>query len=309
MPVDHRRPRRVTVLGSFSATTADGPAHDPVPLGPDATRLVAYLAVHRRPQRRATLAADLWPGIPAPAARALLDEAVATAAGLAVPAGGSHPDGADPDPAGGSLVLAGDVAVDLDAALQLVRTLTDAARGPGRVPADAAASAAATAALAADVLPGDPAAWLAVERERFRQLRLNALEELSGLLGAAGRHAEAVAPAREAVRAAPSRESARRALVEAHLAQGDIAEAVAQYDAYSSLLRTSVGAGAGGVGGGFAVGPDGTFGLDGLLPPVPAWPVLRDRRPLPAGLAPAGTRAARGPRRLVSGGAASGTAR
>ena len=65
MLVDQRRSRpglhRVTVLGSFSVT-----AHgDPVPLESDARRVVAYLAVHRRPQRRAALAADSGPGVTA----------------------------------------------------------------------------------------------------------------------------------------------------------------------------------------------------------------------------------------------------
>ena len=44
------------------------------------------------------------------------------------------------------------------------------------------------ALLAADILPGWTAAWIAVERERFRQLRLHALEERSLRLSAAGRH-------------------------------------------------------------------------------------------------------------------------
>ena len=120
----------------------------------------------------------------------------------------------------------------------------------------------------ADVLPDWTEAWLAVERERFRQIRLNALEELSSALTASGRFADAVVTARAAVHTAPSREGARRALIEAHLAQGEIAEAVAEYDEYQELLRSSVGAPR-------CPGSTGAFGLDGLLPPVPAWPVLR----------------------------------
>jgi DNA-binding SARP family transcriptional activator len=283
MLVDQRRSRRVTVLGSFTATV-DG---DPVPFGADAARLVAYLAVHRRPQRLAALAADLWPGLSAATARPLLDEAVVAPqeAGFVVAAPGE-------------LRLADDVAVDLDEAMALVRRLTDAAGRPDGVPADLPA---ATALLRADILAGEPAAWPAIERERFRQIRLNALEELSGSLSAAGRHAEAVALAEETVRTAPSRESARRALIEAHLAQGEIAEAVAQYDEYQELLRSSVG----------APGLDG-FGLEGLLPPVPAWPVLRVRRSMQrVGMSPPGVRIARSgqPRRLVSGGSVPGAPR
>ena len=285
MSVDHRRSRpayRVSVLGSFTATavTATGQG-DAVPLGVEARRVVAYLAVHRRPQRPAALAADLWPGEPA-----LLDE---------VPAGLLE------ERADGLLALDPAVVVDLDGAMALVRTLADGAGRPDGVPADLPR---ARALLAADILPGDPAPWLAVERERFRQIRLNALEELSAALSAAGRHAEAVAVAEDAVRTAPSRESARRALIEAHLAQGEIAEAVAQYDEYQDLLRSSVGAPLGS-------GLDGAFGLEGLLPPVPAWPVLRVRRSLQrVGMSPPVFRTARGgARRLVAGGSVPGTTR
>jgi DNA-binding SARP family transcriptional activator len=279
MLVDQRRSlpglHRVTVLGSFSVT-----AHgDPVSLSADARRVVAYLAVHRHPQRRTALAADLWPGVPATAA--LLDQALVDAGALVVPADGT-------------VALEPTVAVDLDEAMTLVRALAAMPGHPDTVPADLAA---ATALLAADVLPESTEAWLAVERERFRQIRLNALEELSAALTAAGRFADAVATARVAARTAPSRESARRALIEAHLAQGEIAEAVAEYDEYQELLRSSVGAPA-------TYGFEGAFGLEGLLPPVPAWPVLRSRRPAErVPVAAPGLRVARGPRRLVSGGA------
>jgi DNA-binding SARP family transcriptional activator len=272
MLVDQRRSRpglhRVTVLDSFSVT-----AHgDPVPLSTDARRVVAYLAVHRRPQRRTTLVADLWPGV----AASVLDECLADAGALVT---------ADAD---GTVALDPAVAVDLDEAMALVRALATQPGHPETVPADVPG---ATALLSADVLPGWTEAWLVVERERFRQIRLNALEEFSAALTAAGRFADAVAVAREAVRTAPSREGVRRALIEAHLAQGEITEAVAQYDEYQELLRSSVGAPA-------------AFGLDGLLPPVPAWPVLRSRRPAErVPVAAPGLRVARGPRRLVSGGA------
>jgi DNA-binding SARP family transcriptional activator len=284
MLVDQRRSRparhRVTVLGSFT-TTPELP-------GVDAGRVVAYLAVHRRPQRRADLAADLWPGEPAAAAGQLLDEALAALRGTGLLS--------DPEPGtGGPVALDAAVEVDLDAAMALVRRLADAPGRPDSVPDDLPAAA---ALLRADVLPGWPAVWLDVERERFRQIRLNALEDLSTALSAAGRHAEAVELAEEAVKTAPSRESARRALIEAHLGQGGIAEAVAQYDEYQELLRSSVGA-------------SSAFGLEGLLPPVPAWPVLRVRQPTQrVGVALPGLRAGRrGSRRLVSGGSVPGTAR
>jgi DNA-binding SARP family transcriptional activator len=285
MSDDQRRSRaaqahRVTVLGSFTLTT-DG---TPVALGVDSRRLVAYLAVHPRPQERGALAADLWPGVPAAAAQRLLTEA---AAGVGMPSLFVDGDlGVDGD--GGPLALAGDVQVDLADALGLVRALPD-------IPVSDSPD---IALLSADILPGWTAPWLAVERERFRQLRLHALEERSLRLSAAGRHAAAVALAETAVRAAPSRESARRALIEAHLAEGDMAAAVAEYDAYEELLRSSVG------------GP-ASSSLDALFPPSPVWPVLRARRAMPrSAVQLPGLRSVRGAvggtRRLVAGGSTPG---
>jgi DNA-binding SARP family transcriptional activator len=274
MSDDQRRSRtpkdaahRVAVLGAFTLTAPTGP----VALGADARRLVAYLAVHPRPQRRDALAADLWPGLPAPAARRLLDDAVA-----AVDVPGLVDAGPDD-----ALVLAPDVAVDLTEALALVRGLPAL---PGTEDVD-------LALLDHDILPGWTAGWIAVERERFRQLRLHAVEERSARLSAAGRHEEAVAVARRAVRTAPSRESARRAVVTALLAAGDIAGALDEQDAYQELLRSSVGA---------APHSGGS-----LLPPAPAWPVVRARAVMPrSAVQLPGLRSVRssGGRRLVAGG-------
>ena len=286
MSEDRRRPRtiptgtdtphRVTVLGAFTLIS-HGTA---VPLGIDARRLVAYLAVHPRPQGRRALAADLWPGIEVEAAMRLLDDAV-----LAVAVPGLLVTGAD-----GALALGADVDVDLAAAMLLVRTLPD-------VPA---VESPELTLLDADILPGWTAAWIVVERERFRQLRLHAVEERSLRLIGAGRCGEAVALARAAARSAPSRESARRTLIEAHLAQGDIAAAVAEYDEYQELLRSSVGAAP-------------AFALDALLPPSPAWPVLRARNVMPrSAVSLPGLRSVRASgstRRLVAGGSVPGTSR
>ncbi|OLT14449.1 hypothetical protein BJF78_18970 [Pseudonocardia sp. CNS-139] len=266
------------MLGSFTLT-ADGYT---VPLGVDSRRLVAYLAIHPRPQDRVALAADLWPGVAPAAAARVLTEAVAAVGvpGLFL---------ADEDEAGGHLALAAHVEVDLADALGLVRGLPE-------IPVTDTPD---IALLGADILPGWTATWIAVERERFRQLRLHALEERSLRLTAAGRYAAAVAMAQTAVRAAPSRESARRTLIEAHLAEGNIAAAVAAYDDYEDLLRSSVG--------------PASNGLEALFPPSPVWPVMRVRRPMPrSAVQLPGLRAARGAyggRRLVAGGANPGSAR
>ena len=243
----------------------------------DARRLVAYLAVHPRPQASAALAADLWPGVAA--AERLLADAIAA---VDVP---GLLDGPDAD----ALALAADVAVDLAEAMRLIRALPDHARGRRR---------STPRSLTADILPGWTAAWIEIERERFRQLRLHAIEERSQRLITAGRFDDAVAMAKVAVRTAPSRESARRALIEAYVAQGDLAAAVDEYDEYQELLRSSLG------------GPV-PHGLEGLFPTTPAWPVLRARSMMPRSAVqlPGGVRAVRGGRRLVAGGSAPGNPR
>jgi DNA-binding SARP family transcriptional activator len=275
---------RVSVLGSFTLT-ADG---NTVPLGVDSRRLVAYLAVHSRPQERTALAADLWPGVDPGAAARMLTDAVAA---VDVPT-----LFVEDEEEGAPLALAADVESDLADALGLIRALPE-------IPITDSPD---MDLLSADVLPGWTAAWIAVERERFRQLRLHAIEERSLRLTAAGRFVDAVAMARKAVTAAPSRESARRALIEAYLAEGDIAAAVAQYDDYQELLRSSVGGPA----------PTGLASpsLDALFPPSPVWPVLRARRPMPrSAVQLPGLRATRrgygSGRRLVSGGSFPGTSR
>lgn len=92
--------------------------------------------------------------------------------------------------------------------------------------------------IAADI--GDDE-WLLAERERFRQLRIHALEALAGKLIKVGSHGAAVEAALGAVRADPFRESAYRLLITAHLAEGSQFEARRQYNAYRELLRTELG--------------------------------------------------------------------
>jgi hypothetical protein len=270
---------RITVLGSFTLHS-DGAT---VPLGVDARRVVAYLAVHPRPQSRAGLAADLWPGVPAASAARLLTEALAA---VDVP---GLLEGAEDESA--ALSLNEDVEVDLSDSMLLIRAFAGGGRLDERPHVDL---------LSEDILPSWTSPWIAVERERFRQLRLSALEQLVGKLSEAGLHADAVEIAELAVAQAPSRDSARRALIEAHLAQGDVVAAVAQYDAYQELLRSSIG------------GPV-PAGMDNLFPPSAAWPVMRGfRRPTQrsAVMLPQ-LRAARpagqgGVRRLVTGGSVPG---
>ena len=94
---------------------------------------------------------------------------------------------------------------------------------------------------AVDLLPGWYEDWALIERERLRQRMLHALEALSGQLTAAGRYAEGIEAAAAAVAADPLRESGQRALIEAHLGEGNWSEGRRQFQAYRAILRRELG--------------------------------------------------------------------
>jgi DNA-binding SARP family transcriptional activator len=94
---------------------------------------------------------------------------------------------------------------------------------------------------ALDLLPGWYDDWALLERERIRQRLLHALEALSRELVQLRRFAEAVEAAMMAVGADPLRESAQRALIEAHLAEGNWVEGRRSYDAYRDVLARELG--------------------------------------------------------------------
>lgn len=96
-----------------------------------------------------------------------------------------------------------------------------------------------------DLLPGWDDEWVAFARERVRQRILHGLEALSQRLRERGRHAEAVEAALYAVQLEPLRESAQRALILAHLGEGNLVEARRTLAAYRSRLREDLGVDAG----------------------------------------------------------------
>jgi DNA-binding SARP family transcriptional activator len=93
-----------------------------------------------------------------------------------------------------------------------------------------------------DLLPDWYEDWVLVERERFRQLRLHALEAICQRLTDRGRYALALEAGLAAVACEPLRESAQRQVIRAHLAEGNMAEALRQYRSYARLLADELGA-------------------------------------------------------------------
>lgn len=91
--------------------------------------------------------------------------------------------------------------------------------------------------LRAPFLPGWDDDWLLIERERTRQLRMRRLERLSRGFLAANRIADAIDAAYASIDIEPLRESAHLALIQAHAADGNRAEAARQVQRIRCLLR------------------------------------------------------------------------
>jgi len=212
----------VHLFGGPFVTT--GTQRREVPAG--SRRLLAFVALRRRPVERRHAAAVLWPAMAADRAGGNLRSALWRLRGAGIEAVTAEQ---------GVLALAPRVTVDVHATGEWAARVVD-----GRpYPADLAVLPSSTEAL--DLLPGCYDDWALIERERLRQQILRALEALSRHLVRARRFGDAVDAAMIAVHAEPLRESAQRALVEAYRAEGNVVEARRAYQAYASLLRTEVG--------------------------------------------------------------------
>ncbi|MFD3996247.1 BTAD domain-containing putative transcriptional regulator [Streptomyces sp. NPDC058548] len=93
------------------------------------------------------------------------------------------------------------------------------------------------AKLGEELLPSFPDEWLLVERERWDQVRLHALESLAQRLRRDGEYLAALQTALTATQIDPIRETAHRILIEIHIAEGNTACAVKRYKEYQLLLR------------------------------------------------------------------------
>ena len=92
-----------------------------------------------------------------------------------------------------------------------------------------------------ELLPGWYDDWVVFERERLSQLRLHALEATARLLTLSDELEAALPLALEAVRAEPLRETATAVLMSVYLAEGNVADAIHQYDEFQALLRRELG--------------------------------------------------------------------
>ena len=212
-----------------------------VALPQSAQRLAAFLALHERPLQRIYVAGSLWLESTEEHANASLRSTLWRL---------GRQDCLLID-ANGSLVrLAPGVEVDLHEAQERARSVL---RG-GRV----TPLGLDCLCRAGEFLPHWYDDWVVIERERFRQLRLHALDAVCESLAAAGRYAAAVEAGHAAVAAEPLRESAHRLLILAYLAEGNRSEATRQYRSFRELLKAELG---------LAPSPQ----LEELVAPLPVW--------------------------------------
>jgi SARP family transcriptional regulator, regulator of embCAB operon len=214
------RVSRVSLLGGFGLS--DGRVDVTLAEGPQ--RLIAFLALRKKPVRRTLAAGTLWPDASPSRAHSSLRSTLARldrAARSAVAVTTSQ------------LGIAEPMTVDLWESEAIARRLV----GPHETLTVDRSAAATVDALSADILPDWYEDWVIVEAEAWHQRRLHALEALADDLRAEGAFADAAAAAQAAVKGDPLRESPRAALIRVHLAEGNVSEALREFAQYRALLR------------------------------------------------------------------------
>jgi DNA-binding SARP family transcriptional activator len=185
-----------------------------VSLPPGTQRLIAFLALRGGVLQRGYVAGTLWLEYSQDAANANLRTAIWRLRRLPCPVlAGTTTD----------LALAPGVAVDLHRTAATIRGVS----ANGGYCADDELD---DIMLAGELLPDWYDDWVVIERERFRQARMHSLEALCSALAHEGRYDQAIQVGLAAVADEPLRESAHRAVMHAHLAEGNRSEALRQYE-------------------------------------------------------------------------------
>ena len=195
---------RLTILDDFSLAY-DG---EPVPLRTGAQRLLALLAVQRRPMSRPRAAFTLWPDASEPHAFGSLRSALFRLRRCGLPLIADD----------GRLAVDGGVHVDFRRAVAVTRAL----EGGRELPE----SECDPAYLVGELLPDWYEDWVLTERERFAEVRVRGLELLAERYLRAERPDIAADAARAAISADRFRESAYRTLIAASIARGNVTDAL-----------------------------------------------------------------------------------
>jgi len=208
---------RVNLLSGFEVTSPTGT----IELPSVGSRLVAYLALQDRPVPRTSVARDLWPQATHDKGQASLRSALWRIRKVCRRLVTSSQD---------RLTLGDDVEVDVDHLVKLSQDLEPSgAAAEGERPP--------MGLFAAELLPDWGDDWVLFERERLRLIALHTLDRISARCQQQGDNWAAAEYALMAIRLEPLRESSHRALIRAHVAEGNLCDALSQYQRYRELLR------------------------------------------------------------------------
>jgi DNA-binding SARP family transcriptional activator len=214
------RPLELCLLGGFELRCDGAPLHITIA----AERLLAFLAIRARPVQRPYLAGSLWADSSQEHSTGSLRSAL-----WRLGRSGHRVIEADAE----RVRLAPGVRVDLHEVTARAQRLMHGG------PAEEGDFAKIVPAI--ELLPEHYDDWVLVERERYRHLRMHALETLCTHLTSLSRYGEAIEAGLAAVSSEPLRESAHRVLIHAHLAEGNRCEAIRQYESYRILLQKELG--------------------------------------------------------------------
>jgi len=209
------------LLGAFSLSIDARSVRIPM----NAQRLVGFLALNEGLLLRQHVAGSLWGDVTDPRAAGSLRSALWRLGSS------PHPLVEVVDP---HMRLSPTVAVDVRASESLAYRILDESQDLDEIDLD-------ESLLAHDLLPDWTEDWVLIKREHHTQLRLRALEALCRRLAQMGRFGQAVQVGMLAVAGEPLRESAQRALMAAHIAEGNTAAAVAQFKAFQQLMQDELG--------------------------------------------------------------------
>jgi DNA-binding SARP family transcriptional activator len=213
---------RLNLLGGFAVLHGDRPLRLPF----SAQRVVAFLALHPHPVLRSYVAVNLWPDSTEDRAHGSLRTALWRLGRRDAP----HIVTAAPR----ELAIDGSVEVDVHEVAGRARRLIHANESPDPLDLGRLCDL-------GELLVDWYDDWVVLERERFHQLHLHALESLCESCTRDGRFGEAVQAALAAIVSEPLRESAHRALIAAYLAEDNAVDALRQYSLYRGAAKKHLG--------------------------------------------------------------------
>nr|WP_221382029.1 BTAD domain-containing putative transcriptional regulator [Actinoplanes polyasparticus] len=224
VPYDDPETLRLDLLDGFCLRVG----HTAVEVNELAQRLIALLALRRRPVRRAVIAGTLWPQKAEARASANLRSILWRLNGA-----GSPPVITC---SGSTLALNDHVHVDVIVLEQSGWEFLDGSPPP--------ATGLGPESLSRELLPGWYEDWVIVERERLGQLQIRFLEALVDHLRRGGNFTRAIDYAMRLVATDPLRERSQIALIRALAEEGSWGRARWQADQYRRLLHKTFGPGA-----------------------------------------------------------------